>query len=271
MIAINKAQAIEVTINEVMSELSKTGFAKTGLNKEQNYKFRSIDEAYSVLSPVLSKHGLFITANSVSDHAENITFGKYENKARHITQKINYIVRHIHNKETIDFMQIGEAIDMSDKGYNKAFTSAYKYMVINFFCLPIDGLDDADANTIELSKSAKDVLIVDKSIKPTANRTQTAQVDLKPRDKANVPSTATKTLVMTANSEIERQSAVDELKFLIKHRSTQLGQEMSGEDEVKKLFILGSLINDMEGVQTNKITAMSTWIKQLPPIAKQNT
>ena len=38
----------------------------------------------------------------------------------------------------------GEALDASDKGTAKAMTSAYKYAMIEAFCIPVESADDRD-------------------------------------------------------------------------------------------------------------------------------
>jgi hypothetical protein len=39
----------------------------------------------------------------------------------------------------------GEALDNGDKATSKAMTAAYKYAILQAFCIPIRGMEDADA------------------------------------------------------------------------------------------------------------------------------
>lgn len=44
----------------------------------------------------------------------------------------------------------GEAMDSGDKGINKAMAIAYKYLCFQVFCIPVEDMDDPDAERPEL-------------------------------------------------------------------------------------------------------------------------
>jgi hypothetical protein len=46
----------------------------------------------------------------------------------------------------------GEALDAGDKATSKAMTAAYKYALLQTFCIPISGSEDADADSHKLRR-----------------------------------------------------------------------------------------------------------------------
>ena len=239
-IVINKEQSIEQTINNVMSEISAIGYKKGGKNDSQGYKYRSIDDAYAVLSPVLSSNGLIISSSNVDNIHERITVGKYNTPAIHVLQKIKYTVRHVHNKETIEFEQWGEAMDTADKAFNKAFTAAYKYMVINFFCMPVEGQEDADSSTPERSTPPA------KSSVPTPTP---------------APAPATKTPTPTPVENGGNNTDFDRMTQEIYQAWNDNYDAIAAKLSVKKLDILSSSIaNGFADYDLDKLTATHAFI-----------
>jgi hypothetical protein len=45
----------------------------------------------------------------------------------------------------------GEAMDSADKATNKAMSAAFKYVVMQTFCIPTEGDNDADATSHEVA------------------------------------------------------------------------------------------------------------------------
>ena len=45
----------------------------------------------------------------------------------------------------------GEAMDSADKATNKAMSAAYKYLCMQVFCIPTEGMEDADSQTHEVA------------------------------------------------------------------------------------------------------------------------
>lgn len=139
---------VYLQIPKVMAEVGAV--SKTGNNSLQNYKFRKIDDIYNKLQPALHKHGVFIIPNIVETKEERFDSQKG-------TPQIRVKVKVAYNIFADDGSQVtavvdGEAIDSSDKATNKAFTAAFKYMLIQVFCLALEGLDDADETSPEAPK-----------------------------------------------------------------------------------------------------------------------
>lgn len=135
-------------IVEVMSGLVELGgIAKGQRNKDQNYDFRGIDDVYNVLSKLLVAHKLVILPRVKNRKC-------YKRVTKHGSIQYNVVLEvDLEFVSSEDGSQhtvttFGEASDMADKATNKAMSAAYKYAIIEAFCIPID-VPDADETTPE--------------------------------------------------------------------------------------------------------------------------
>ncbi len=146
MAAAEKPPKVFGAIIEVMSCLVELGgIAKGQRNSDQNYNFRGIDDVYNALSRLLVAHKLVILPRVLERRMQkrptrngSIMF----NVALHV--EFDMISSEDASKYTISTW--GEASDMADKATNKAMSAAYKYAVIQAFCIPVE-VPDADAET----------------------------------------------------------------------------------------------------------------------------
>lgn len=145
--------AVYEAIVRVMRDLSSKGISKEEVNQQQGYNFRSIDAVYNALSARLATHALCIiprvTERTVVEHQS-----KSGGTLCYVVVKVDFdlvcaIDGSIH---TASFF--GEAMDSGDKATNKAMSAAYKYMAMEVFCIPTEGMDDADASSPEPARSA---------------------------------------------------------------------------------------------------------------------
>lgn len=123
--------------------LMAEGISKNSRNTQQNYSFRGINEVYAVLPKVLNKADLLIQPNVVDIDVRD------RGKATHVVMTVDYIISNSKGQECTRRVY-GEALDYSDKAVNKAMTSAYKYFLFQAFCIPLEGIEDADAEHIEI-------------------------------------------------------------------------------------------------------------------------
>lgn len=151
-------QSIHTTINLVMQDLSKKGIGKDRTNEMQRYKYRGIDDLYDTVASIYAKHGLIIYPQ-VIDY-------KHESRptktgvANYVLQQVKFIFCHIYNEQSFETIVWGEALDNSDKATNKSLTSAYKYMAIMTFSIPINGdSNDSDNSTPETIQTSYDQLL----------------------------------------------------------------------------------------------------------------
>ena len=132
---------------EVQQAMAKAGIEKGQKNQHGNYYFRGIDDVQNALAPVLADVGLLVIPSVI-----HRSFSKSETTGGKATNRWVVDVRYQfvdpdgkegdHISAVTEFS--GEAYDTSDKGLQKAITSAYKYMLFEVFCIPVAGTADAD-------------------------------------------------------------------------------------------------------------------------------
>lgn len=141
---------VYAAIANVAADLSKDGITKDRKNQQQGYQFRGIDDMYNAISHLLARHGLAIlprvlTRKQVERSTKNggslfWTFVEVE------FDFVSVVDGSKHTAKTF-----GEAMDTADKSTNKAMSAAYKYVVMQTFCIPTEGDNDADATTHEVA------------------------------------------------------------------------------------------------------------------------
>jgi hypothetical protein len=132
-------------IPKIMNEVGAIG--KSGKNTQQNYKFRSIDDMYNKLQPVLARNGVFFVPEIIESTEDSYANNKGTRFVR-VKVRVKYHIYAADGSELISVVD-GEGIDTSDKATNKAITAAFKYMLIQVFCIAVEDLPDADKDSHE--------------------------------------------------------------------------------------------------------------------------
>jgi hypothetical protein len=134
------------SISLVSAELAHEGISKDRSNQQQGYKFRGIDDCLNALAPLLSRSNLVILPEVLErEVVERQT--KSGGALFYVTVKVKYAFVNSEDDSRHDVVTYGEAMDSADKATNKAMSAAYKYAVIQAFCIPTEGENDADAVT----------------------------------------------------------------------------------------------------------------------------
>lgn len=128
---------------------------KNGRNEYDGYNFRSIDDVYSRLQPALAKNGVFFVPQVLETFEDKYTNQKGTPQVR-VKLKVKYTI-YGDDGSSIESVVEGEAIDRSDKATNKALTAALKYMLIQVFCIAVEGQDDADKESLEVAPEKTEV------------------------------------------------------------------------------------------------------------------
>lgn len=145
---------VYAAINAVTAELSKVGIAKSSENTQQHYKFRGIDDVYSVLSPMLARNKLCILPRVLERHVT-------EQQSRsggmlfYTVLKVEFDLVSAEDGSKHTICTVGEAMDSGDKSSNKAMSAAFKYACFQAFCIPTEGENDGDAQTYEVRSKAQ--------------------------------------------------------------------------------------------------------------------
>lgn len=151
--------AVYKAIAAVQGDLAKVGIAKDGVNEQQKYRFRGIDQVYAALSPLLAKHGLCVIPRIVErEMRERTTIKEYNGQKResvlfYVTVKAEFDFVAVEDGSVHTAATYGEAMDSGDKATNKAMSAAYKYAAFMTFAIPTEGDNDADATTHDVAAS----------------------------------------------------------------------------------------------------------------------
>jgi hypothetical protein len=135
----------------VMADIGAVG--KDRMNTFHKYAFRGIDDMYNAVQPAMVKSGIFCTPRLVDKIIERIT----TQEAKPAVHAILTVDHHFFAPDgsTTVTRTVGEAIDTGDKACNKAMSAAYKYALMETFCIPTEGDNDTENHSHELGKGAR--------------------------------------------------------------------------------------------------------------------
>lgn len=133
-------------ICDVAKAISRDGIAKSKNNQQQGYKFRGIDDIYNALSAVIAGAELCILPR-MAERLQEERATKTGGLLFYVTVRaeFDFVSARDGSKHTVTMY--GEAMDSADKATNKAMSAAYKYACLQVFCIPTEGMEDADAHT----------------------------------------------------------------------------------------------------------------------------
>lgn len=149
-----KTDKVHAAIHTVASILTRQGISKDRVNQHQQFNFRGIDDVLNALSGALVEAKLAILPSIVDCNVETheTTKTKGGRSYSQITYIANVFVEYTLLSTEDGSTQVvrfpGFAFDQSDKAVNKALSAAYKYMALQTFCIPVEGLPDADQDDI---------------------------------------------------------------------------------------------------------------------------
>ena len=121
-----------------------------GIGKEKkvtgggNYKYRGIDDVYAALAPLLASNHLYIAPIAMDKEPEAMAMG---GKMRLIRLKITYRVTCAIDGSYVDVVALGDGMDTGDKASGKAMSYAYKSLMFQLFCIPVEGQPDTDTDS----------------------------------------------------------------------------------------------------------------------------
>lgn len=95
--------------------------SKDKVNKQQGFKYRSVDDVYSVLNPALAKNKVFILPE-ILDEIREIGTSKSGGRVTSVILKMKYTV-YAEDGSHVETVLKGEAMDTGDKAINKAMRS----------------------------------------------------------------------------------------------------------------------------------------------------
>jgi hypothetical protein len=147
------APSVYGAINAVSAELARGGIAKAHVNAVDDYKYRSIDDLFDRLAPLLARHGLCVLPRVLErqvvercEEGERLLF--------HVAVRVAFTLTSVDDGSAHDVEAYGEAMDASDKATAKAMSAAYKSAMIQTFCIPLAGIEDADRSSPRVTSRA---------------------------------------------------------------------------------------------------------------------
>lgn len=148
---------VYAAISEVTKALAKEGIQKNQKNQHQGFNFRGIDQVYGALAAKLPAAGLVIIPRVVSkDVTEKVN--NRGNAMFYVTLEVEYDLVSTEDGSTHTARVLGESMDSGDKATSKAMSAAFKYLCFQLFSIPIEGQEDADAETHEVYVPITDLL-----------------------------------------------------------------------------------------------------------------
>lgn len=140
-------------ICEVATAISHDGIAKGRRNEQQGYGFRGIDDVYNALSALLANADLCILPRMLSRTQEERRTAN-DKVLFYVTVHADFDFVSARDGSRHTITMYGEAMDSADKATNKAMSAAYKYACMQVFCIPTEGMNDADGLTHEPAPKA---------------------------------------------------------------------------------------------------------------------
>lgn len=134
-------------ISECQKILAETGVKKTSA-RGLNYSFRSIDDLYTAVGRALPQTGLVVLP-TVLDAQVQERQSKQGGLLSHARVTMQYDFRCIDGEDHVQTKIIGEAMDAGDKAFSKAQSMAFKTMILQTFCIPLEGEIDPDAQNYD--------------------------------------------------------------------------------------------------------------------------
>ena len=137
-------------INRITAEFAKAGIAKSHINLIDQYQYRSIDDVMNRLGPLLAKHRLCVLPRVVGRECSDRE-GELGLLLVNVRLLVAFDLVSARDGSCHTVKAWGEALDAGDKGTAKAMSSAFKYAMLEVFCVPVIA-EDADSSSPKLAK-----------------------------------------------------------------------------------------------------------------------
>lgn len=193
--------------------------SKDKMNKQQGFKFRSIDDVYNALHPALAKNKVFIVPRILNRTSSVIGKTKNGTDMVKVECEIEFTF-YGEDGSSVAAVIVGEGLDTGDKATNKAMAIAYKYACFQVFCIPTEDMTDPDAECPEEELNKSNSKKLGKSNSSTQNKTSEKKQERsveekreKPADKVPNPEsgdvTITEAMLNTIRSEQKKKGVTD--------------------------------------------------------------
>ena len=121
---------------------------KDKVNKQQGFKYRSVDDVFNALHHALAKNKVVNIPTVVERQCEEVGKTKNGTAILKVICKVKYDIC-AEDGSRVTSIIYGEGMDMGDKATNKAMAIAYKYLCFQVFCIPTEEMSDPDGESLE--------------------------------------------------------------------------------------------------------------------------
>ena len=139
-----KTPKIYAAMSKIMGDIGAITKARRSGGTGPSYQFRGIDDVYAAAQEILVNYGVFCTP-------EVLCIEREERKSKSGGLLIWTVLKvditfYAEDGSSVTAVVMGEAMDTSDKGCNKAHSAAYKICFLEVFCIPTEekGKDTED-------------------------------------------------------------------------------------------------------------------------------
>jgi hypothetical protein len=137
------------SIGEILKEIEPVKKER----QASQYKFRGVEDAMNMLSPLLAKHGVFPTTHMIEDIRSLDVESKAGTKGSHYVRRFTFRF-FAADGSFVDTTADGEAIDFGDKASNKCYSVAYREALWKMFVVPFEQ-DDTENYSPEVVAKGK--------------------------------------------------------------------------------------------------------------------
>ena len=137
---------IHAMLANIMDSIEAIG--KDSQNKQQNFKYRGIDQAYNAIHPLLAINKV-VTVPRVVGLISRMTVPTKSGGSLNYTMlsvEYDFLCNIDGSKVTVGPIY-AEGMDSADKSTAKALASGHKYAIFQLFCIPTSDMPDGDAES----------------------------------------------------------------------------------------------------------------------------
>lgn len=213
------------TIFQLIPEASgKIGAIPKGQkNTEQNYMFRGIDDFLTACNRVFADVGIFIVPEVLEKEQ---TSGATKNGTAflHVVLTVKYTIYAADGSNIIAVVK-GEARDYADKAVNKCMSAAFKYMLMQVFCVATQDIADADKEHIESAAP-----VAQPKPQPKPELTPAAKVAAIPAAVANLKNIETLNVLWSRCQDLITEENESQIKRLFAEKAKTFGAMYSNAE-----------------------------------------
>jgi len=110
--------------------------AKNQRNKDQKYDFRGIDDLYNAMHPLLAAASVVTIPGEILEIRSEQRVSRNGGPMNWVLVRRQYRILSLVDGSEVIAEGVGEAVDVGDKGMNKAQTNAHKYLFFQLFTIP---------------------------------------------------------------------------------------------------------------------------------------